>query len=95
MGPLTDAELAQFISSSAQVREYAQAVDRDSAREMLGQRIAQAPPQAAQPALRGRPPPSTMEQILKSPVTKAVATTVVRGIFGALVGPPPRRRSYY
>jgi len=44
MGPLTDAELAQFISSSAQVKEYAQSIDRDSAREMLGQRIVQAPP---------------------------------------------------
>ncbi len=97
MGPLTDAELAQFISSSAQVKEYAQAVDRDSAREMLASRIVQAPQAAvAQPSLAGgRPPPSTMEQILKSPATRAVEVSVVRGLFGALVGPPPRRRSYY
>jgi len=98
MGPLTDAELAQYISSSAQVREYAQVIDRDSAREMLGGRIVQAAPQemaASQATMGGRAPPSTMEQILRSPATKAVATTVVRGLFGALVGPPPRRRRSY
>ena len=99
MGPLTDAELDQYVGSSAQVKEYAQPVDRDSAREMLASRLVQALPgeeTVAQPAMQGRPPPSTMEQILRSPATKAIATTVVRGLFGALVGPPPRRRrSYY
>ncbi len=44
MGPLTDAEFTQFISSSAQVKEYAQTVDEDSAREMLASRIVQAQP---------------------------------------------------
>jgi DNA helicase HerA-like ATPase len=99
MGPLTDAEFSQFISSSAQVKEYSQTVDRDSAREMLAGRMVRAPPEqqlTAQPAIRGgRPPPSTMEQILRSPATKAVATTVARGLFGALIGTPPRRRSSY
>jgi DNA helicase HerA-like ATPase len=97
MGPLTDAELAQYVSSSSQVKEYAQPIDRDSAREMLARRIVQVPQEeaVAQPAVGGRAPPSTMEQILRSPVTKVVATTVVRGLFGALVGPPPRRRRSY
>jgi hypothetical protein len=98
MGPLTDAEFTQFISSSAQVKEYAQPVDRDSAREMLASRMVQSSSQqiAAQPAIRsGRPSPSTMEQILRSPATKAVATTVARGLFGALIGSPPRRRSSF
>ncbi|HUK50704.1 MAG TPA: helicase HerA-like domain-containing protein [Terriglobales bacterium] len=98
MGPLTDAELTQFISTSAQVKEYAQPIDRDSAREMLASRIVQVPQQqgVAQSSLvGGRPPPNTMEQILRSPATKAVGTAVVRGLFGALVGPPPRRRREY
>ena len=47
MGPLTDAEFAQFISSSAQVKEYSQTVDRDSAREMLASRMVQAPTRTA------------------------------------------------
>jgi DNA helicase HerA-like ATPase len=101
MGPLTDAEFAQFLSSSAQVKEYAQSVDRNSAREMLASRLVQTPPEQqlrGQEALRaGKTPPSTMDQILKSPATKAVAVAVARGLFGALVGPPPRRRrgSYF
>jgi DNA helicase HerA-like ATPase len=88
MGPLTDAELTQYVSSSAQVKEYAQAIDRDSAREMLGRRMAQAPLQeqaVSRAKSGGRAPPSTMEEILRSPATKAVATAVVRGLFGALV----------
>ena len=40
MGPLTDDELKQRLAQSAQVREYAQAVDRQSAREMLAERTA-------------------------------------------------------
>src|SRR4029077_9639649 len=42
MGPLTDAELAQALGASSQVKEYAQAVDRESAREMLAARLAPA-----------------------------------------------------
>ncbi|HEX8245769.1 MAG TPA: helicase HerA-like domain-containing protein, partial [Longimicrobium sp.] len=38
MGPLTDAELQQHLAASAQVAEYAQDVDRQSAREMLEER---------------------------------------------------------
>ncbi|MGA2239761.1 MAG: helicase HerA-like domain-containing protein, partial [Candidatus Bathyarchaeia archaeon] len=88
MGPLTDAELTQYVSSSGQVKEYAQAIDRDSAREMLGRRMVQAPLQkeaVSRATSGGRAPPSTMEEILRSPATKAVATAVVRGLFGALV----------
>jgi len=100
MGPLSDSEFNQFLSSSAQVKEYAQTVDRNSARELLASRMTQTaqvqPPGGAESLTRtARPPPSTMEEILASPATKVVATAVVRGLFGALVGPPPRRRSYY
>jgi hypothetical protein len=39
MGPLTDAEMGQRLSSSAQVKEYATSIDRESARELLAKRI--------------------------------------------------------
>jgi len=95
MGPLTDDEMQQRLSSSAQVRKYATAVDRESAREMLSARAAAVAPDApeveeqAAPAPRGRAgkePPSTFEQILKSPVTRTVAGVVTRGLMGALMG---------
>jgi hypothetical protein len=38
MGPLAPDELAQRLSSSAQVRKYAEDLDRESAREMLQSR---------------------------------------------------------
>ena len=99
MGPLADAELAQRLSSSQQVKEYAQAVDRESARELLARRMEGAggddePPaaEAARPRRAAREEQGAFEQILKSPMARSVATTVTRGLLGALLGTPPRRR---
>jgi len=107
MGPLTEGEIAPRLATPM-VRKYATAIDRESAREKLAAQAAQATKQAAdaergeavateprpQPR-RGaapRPEPDRLEQIMKSPVAKAVATTVVRGVMGALFGTPSRRR---
>src|SRR5688572_5695984 len=94
MGPLTEAEMAQRLAASDQVREYATTIDRESARELLAARLApeaaadaaddgDAPSAAAPAAPRGRAakePPSTFEQILKSPMARTVAGAVTRGI---------------
>jgi hypothetical protein len=96
MGPLTDDEMHQRLASSALVRKYATAVDRESARELLTERAA-AGARAAQgedvsaaapaPAARGgKAPPTAFEQVLKSPVTRTVAGVVARGLMGALLG---------
>jgi DNA helicase HerA-like ATPase len=112
MSPLSDAELQQRLASSAQVREYAQAVDRQSAREMLEARAQPAEEEAAsapsptreasRSSRTGRQPAGTFEQILKSPVTRSVATTITRGLMGALLGTmglrtrrSPRRRRLF
>ncbi len=103
MGPLADAEFAAKLAASPQVRAYAQAVDRDSAREMLSRRMAseipEAPPEDERearapqaPRRTAKEPPSTFEQILKSPVTRTLAREVTRGLLGALIGTPSRRR---
>ena len=42
MGPLTPGELSQRLAQSAQVREYAQDIDRESARELLQARFEEA-----------------------------------------------------
>jgi hypothetical protein len=98
MGPLTDDEMHQRLASSALVRKYATAVDRESAREMLtaraaaGARAAQGEAEgtaeaAPAPATRGgKAPPTAFEQVLKSPVTRTVAGVVARGLMGALLG---------
>jgi hypothetical protein len=47
MGPLSDQEMQAALAASAQVKKYAQDIDRDSAREMLERRVvAEAPPTA-------------------------------------------------
>ncbi len=120
MGPIAPEEMAARLAASTQVREYAQAIDRESAREMLGRRMVSPP--TAQPPETGLPsrgpspepspptwtpvpppsprggrrqpkePPGTLEEILRSPVTRTVTREVTRGLLGALLGTPPRRR---
>jgi hypothetical protein len=105
MGPLAAQELAQQLAASAQVSKYAEAVDRESARERLEARQP-APASAVEPTRPAEPPavrttaagrapkpePSTFETIVNSPLTRTVAGALTRGLLGALVGPPPRRR---
>jgi DNA double-strand break repair helicase HerA and related ATPase len=107
MGPLSEAEMAQRLAASAQMRKYAQAVDRESAREMLAARSV--PPVAAPPTpspkprapsgpapTRGtaKPAPGAFEQILKSPVVRTVAGQLTRGLLGALIGSGRRRSTW-
>jgi DNA double-strand break repair helicase HerA and related ATPase len=108
MAPLAEGEMAQRLGASAQVREYAQAVDRESARELLAKRMAASAP-AAEGAGEGAPVAGergaapargragrergALEEILRSPVTRTVVGTITRGLMGALLGAPPRRRT--
>ena len=94
MAPLTDAELQQRLESSSQVRKYRESINRPSAEEKLqGQAAAAAG--AAAPASGGRPAPSTLETILRSPVTRSVAVTITgaitRTIMGSILGTRRRR----
>ncbi|MFN2400358.1 MAG: helicase HerA-like domain-containing protein [Gemmatimonadaceae bacterium] len=106
MGPLTDAELSQRLATP-QVRKYAVAVDRESARENLAARVGvvaqaagdsqspeRAPSRPSGGARPGKEPPSTFDKIMKSPVTRTVAGAITRGIMGAILGTPRRRRRY-
>jgi uncharacterized protein len=99
MGPLTEGEMAQRLTSSKQVAKYATAIDRASAAEMLEEQeksaaeaASGAPPAPVRGGRTPKPEPSTFEQVLTSPLTRSLATTVTRGLLGALLGPPPRRR---
>ncbi|MFN8581123.1 MAG: helicase HerA-like domain-containing protein [Gemmatimonadaceae bacterium] len=100
MGPLTDAEMTQRLQTP-QVRKYAQAVDRESARELLAARHADG--QQSQPAAKGAAQPAgggMLSQILGSSITRsvirtaavAITGTLVRDALGVLRGKPARRR---
>jgi DNA helicase HerA-like ATPase len=96
MGPLTEAELKPRLATR-QVKKYAEAVDRESARERLAaralDRAAEAPAgERAERRPAGKAPPGTFEAILKSPLTRSVATQITRSVLGAILGPTRRRR---
>jgi DNA double-strand break repair helicase HerA and related ATPase len=103
MGPLTEEEMRVRLDASAQIKKYAQAVDRESARELLAaratapttidrDRAAPAPaPSAPAPRRGAKPPPNPIEQILKSPVARTVAGQLTRGLLGALLGGTRKR----
>ena len=53
------------------------------------------PPPAPRAAPRGRAPkeePGMFETMMKSPVTRSVASQITRGLMGALLGGSSRRR---
>ena len=100
MGPLSDAELAAALATPI-ARKYAAAVNRDSAAEKLAREAAPKGAPAEQddtPVRRGPAPAAeesfgeTIADALNSPLARTIAGTITRGLMGALLGPPRRRR---
>ena len=91
MDILNDAEVADLTSRSALVAKYEQTLNKDSAYEMLTNRMEQAVEQAA-PTLKTRPvkeEPGMFENVMKSRAGRTFATTIARegakfvlGMFG-------------
>ncbi|MEP6688698.1 MAG: helicase HerA-like domain-containing protein [Gemmatimonadales bacterium] len=103
MAPLTPDELQADVRQSALLADYGQAVDRESAREMLAARMARTEPPA--PAQPSAPPPAkggraakTVAQVaggalvvaLSSTIGRTVGREILRGVFGLLGAKPPR-----
>jgi uncharacterized protein len=99
MGPLTEAELAPRLQSP-QARKYAVAVDRESAREVLEKRHAEAEAEEAEAAdaaprdePRAKPSKATPREeesalgsFLRSPVARSIAVTVAGTLTRTLLG---------
>ena len=100
IGPLTDAERAEHLKRSPLKGRYDQAVDRDSAYELLAKRgeqaaAAVAQEDAAKPVKRGREPESIVESMAKSAaraIGSQIGRQIVRGVLGSLLGGSSRRR---
>jgi uncharacterized protein len=95
MAPLTPAELQADIRQSDLLAEYGQAIDRESAREMLASRMAKTkPPESAETPSPAPSRGKTMAQVaagaLSSSIARTVGREVVRGIFGLLGAKPAR-----
>ena len=106
MGTLTPEELKVELAQSDLLEEYGTVVDRDSAREMLAERMAATRPadvpaaeERAEPAARSRSTrqstaEATGKRVLGAMGTqfgRAIGTAVMRGVMGALGVKPPRR----
>ena len=96
MGALEGKDFQAALKAGALRAKYAQAIDRESAREILQKKMA-VPAESAKgqtgvdiseeaPARgrKGKPEPSIAEEILKSPLTRQIGREVVRGLFGLL-----------
>ncbi|MBL0740889.1 helicase HerA-like domain-containing protein [Chryseolinea lacunae] len=100
MGPLGESEYKSHLSSSDMYKKYKDAVDPQSAFEMLEGRMKEqqeeaeeAKEQKAQSRTSSKKEKSTFEEVISSPVAKQVGRELVRGVFGVLFGTTTRRSS--
>ena len=97
MDVLTDYEIGKILDSSELIKMYNVEIDRESAYEILQEKIQKELIQEKEEALekeydkpkprsasRSRKEASTFEKILKSPVTKSIAIEITRGILGVM-----------
>lgn len=92
MDVLTNTEIDKYIRDSDLIREYNVEVDRDSAFEMLQRRLSpvqekendQTEQNQEDDSSQNKNEKSTLEQVLRSPVTNMIAREVTRGLLGVL-----------
>lgn len=101
MDILSTAEINSWLQQSALLPKYEAAIDRESAHEMLMERIeeaiedkeqAQEKKQESHKSSRRRPQKSTFEKIMTSSVTRTIARELTRGLLGVFGISSTRRR---
>ncbi|GAA4209594.1 DUF853 family protein [Pedobacter jeongneungensis] len=106
MGPLTAADFEQLVHASPMYTKYKDAIDPESAYEILTKRIndqtaaaeqqkqeAEAQKQSEQ---ESKPKPgekSLVEQVMGATITRQIGKEIVRGIFGMLTGKKTRSKT--
>ncbi|QCX52997.1 helicase HerA-like domain-containing protein [Elizabethkingia sp. JS20170427COW] len=91
MDILSDTEIDELVNHSALVKKYAISVNKDSAFEILNQRMqevvdAPSTPKVVASTRTAKPEPSMFDQVLKSPLARSVSNTIVRTGMNALLG---------
>ena len=89
MDVLTSAEINKYIRDSDLIKEYNVEVDRDSAFEMLQRKLTSYQEKdndqnEEERTAHTNNEKTTLEQVLKSPVTNMIAREVTRGLLGVL-----------
>ena len=87
MDVLTDAEIDEINSKSKLVRKYNEAIDRESAYEMLTKKITSTQEQVTEEQLEkeNKSEPSASEVVTKSVLKVVTSATFIRGAFGILM----------
>jgi hypothetical protein len=102
MGPLSEQEYSTLLNSSDFYKKYKDAVDPQSAFEILSERMQQAEQEneekqeekkTSSRTTSRKQEKSTLEEVMASPLAKQVGRELVRGVFGMLFGSTPRRSS--
>lgn len=94
MGPLSKVEYEKHMEQSDFYRKYKDAVNPQSAFELLEQRMSEHSEAEGVPKpVSKRAEKSTFDQVLSSPVAKQVGRELIRGVFGVLFGKTPRRNT--
>lgn len=83
MNILTPEELAVTARTSSLVPKYAEALDRESAFEILSRKLAGAAPPRERPS---QPQKTTLEKVLADPMTRQIGRTVAREVTRGLLG---------
>ncbi|HEX8041629.1 MAG TPA: helicase HerA-like domain-containing protein [Chryseosolibacter sp.] len=93
MGPLGQQEYDDLLKGSEMYAKYKDAVDPQSAFEILGERMKEYESEQPKKGTAARRQKSTFDEVMASPVARQVGREIVRGVFGVLFGTPARRRS--
>ncbi|MDH4092952.1 MAG: DUF853 domain-containing protein [Cyclobacteriaceae bacterium] len=102
MGPISESEYNKLLETSDIFRKYKDAVDPQSAYEMLEARMKLQQAEALKEAeikeekkqtASTRKEKSTFDEVISSPIAKQMGRELVRGVFGVLFGKAPRRSS--
>jgi DNA helicase HerA-like ATPase len=101
MGPLSEQEYSGLLNNSDFYKKYKDAVDPQSAFEILSERMQQAEEEkeekqeekkaSSSRTTSRKQEKSTLEEVMGSPLAKQVGRELVRGVFGMLFGSTPRR----
>ena len=97
MGPLNSADYQQVIDESELTAKYAEAVDPESAYELLTKRVDAKMMEAEESIKSVEEAPvqkkgdkSMMEQVMGATITRQIGKEIVRGLFGMLIGKKSR-----
>ncbi len=87
MDTVTPQELSACVQRSTIAGKYAEAVDRESAYEMLNAKLQQAAaPEAPAGGRAGKVEPTALEKVIDSPITRQIGRTVARELTRGLLG---------